>query len=90
MSGAPVVAEDMKTARAWADCAYDPEKPPQDAPGGIYHTDQIKVEASLVDVVRAWSKDVIRGGYTDEAAMLKFSRDWFRERAERHAVGGAS
>ena len=66
---------------AWHGASYDPERPPQAAPGGLYSTDQIKVDVSLVDVVRAWSKDVIRGGFTDEFAMLEFSREWFRQRA---------
>ena len=43
---------------------------------------------SLVDVVRAWSKDVIRGGFTDEFAMYEFSREWFRQRAGQPAGGG--
>ena len=71
---------------AWKDCAYDPDKPPQAAPGGLYSTDQVKVDVSLVEVVRAWSKDVIRGGLTDEAAIVAFSRDWFRQRAEQGVV----
>eukprot|EP00964_Phaeocystis_antarctica_P159049 scaffold129976_cov36-Phaeocystis_antarctica.AAC.4 len=68
---------------AWKDCAYDPDKPPQTAPGGLYSIDQVKVDVSLVEVVRAWSKDVIRSGLTDEAAIVAFSRDWFRQRAEQ-------
>ena len=71
---------------AWKGCAYDPDKPPQAAPGGLYSTDQVKVDVSLVEVVRAWSKDVIRGGLTDEAAIVAFSRDWFRQRAEQGVV----
>ena len=50
-----------------------------------------KVDVSivgLVDVVREWSKDVIRGGFTDEYAMLEFSREWFRQRAGLPAGGG--
>ena len=66
---------------AWNGASYDPESAPQVAPGGLYSTDQIKVDVTLVDVVRAWSKDVIRGGFTDEAAMLAFSREWFAQRA---------
>lgn len=66
---------------AWSGAAYDPELPPQQAPSGLYSTDQIKVDVSLVDVVREWSKDVIRGGFTDQYAMLEFSREWFRQRA---------
>ena len=73
---------------AWSGAAYDPELPPQKAPSGLYSTDQIKVDVSLVDVVREWSKDVIRGGFTDEYAMLEFSREWFRQRAGLPAGGG--
>ena len=72
---------------AWSGAAYDPELPPQKAPSGLYSTDQIKVDVSLVDVVREWSKDVIRGGFTDEYAMLEFSREWFRQRAGLPAGG---
>ena len=75
---------------AWNGASYDPEKPPQVAPGGLYSTDQIKVDVSLVDVVRAWSKDVIRGGFTDEFAMLEFSREWFRQRAGGSGAYGGS
>ena len=75
---------------AWNGASYDPEKPPQAAPGGLYSTDQIKVDVSLVDVVRAWSKDVIRGGFTDEFAMLEFSREWFRQRAGGSGAYGAA
>ena len=75
---------------AWNGASYDPEKPPQAAPGGLYSTDQIKVDVSLVDVVRAWSKDVIRGGFTDEFAMLEFSREWFRQRAGGSGAYGGS
>ena len=75
---------------AWNGASYDPEKPPQAAPGGLYSTDQIKVDVSLVDVVRAWSKDVIRGGFTDEFAMYEFSREWFRQRAGGGGAYGGS
>ena len=75
---------------AWKGCAYDPELPPQSAPGGIYHTDQVKVEAALVDVVREWSKEVIRGGFhvnQDPEGMIAFSRDWFAQKAAEFAAG---
>ena len=79
----PTYVGDPKYTGAWKGCAYDPELPPQSAPGGVYHTDQVKVEAALVDVVREWSKEVIRGGFhvnQDPEGMIAFSRDWFAKR----------
>ena len=74
---------------AWKGCAYDPELPPQSAPGGLYHMDQVKVKAELVDVVREWSKEVIRGGFhvnQDPEGMIAFSRDWFAQKAAEFAA----
>ena len=58
---------------AWADCAYDPE-----TPGPIYHPDQIKVESELQDVLRNFTKAVLKepsvGSYDE---LIEFSRQYF-------------
>jgi len=58
---------------AWADCAYDPE-----TPGPIYHPDQVKVESSMDEVMRLYTKAVLREQPVD---VVEFSRAWFTERA---------
>ena len=48
------------------------------------------MKAELVDVVREWSKEVIRGGFhvnQDPEGMIAFSRDWFAQKAAEFAAG---
>mmetsp|Transcript_30088 Transcript_30088/g.77979 ORF Transcript_30088/g.77979 Transcript_30088/m.77979 type:complete len:125 (+) Transcript_30088:27-401(+) len=65
---------------AWADCAYDPE-----TPGPIYHTDQVKVDASMDEVMRLYTKAVLRhaaeSGDMSKDELVEFSRQWFTSRA---------
>ena len=66
---------------AWADCAYDPE-----TPGPIYHTDQVKVNAAMDDVMRLYTKAVLKrqGDGPEEMSLeelVEFSRQWFTARA---------
>ena len=57
---------------AWKDCAYDPE-----LPGPIYHTDQVRVPSTLQDVVRDWTKAVVR---ENPENLNEWSRQWFANR----------
>jgi hypothetical protein len=66
---------------AWADAAYDPE-----TPGPIYHTDQIKVDGSMDEVMRLYTKAVLKkqGEEAEELSveeLIEFSRQWFTARA---------
>ena len=57
---------------AWKDCAYDPE-----LPGPIYHTDQVRVPSNLQDVVREWTKAVVRENPKPEE-LNEWSLKWFQ------------
>eukprot|EP00966_Prymnesium_polylepis_P252001 5826062-Prymnesium_polylepis.1 len=54
---------------AWKDCAYDPE-----LPGPIYHTDQVRVPSELQEVVREWTKAVVR---EQPDNLNEWSKQWF-------------
>ena len=57
---------------AWKDCAYDPE-----LPGPIYHADQVRVPSNLQDVVREWTKAVVRENPKPEE-LNEWSLKWFQ------------
>lgn len=64
---------------AWKDCAYDPE-----LPGPICHPDQVLVPSGLQDVVRAWTKAVVREQPED---LNEWSKQWFTRQAAELAGG---
>ena len=77
----PMFKGDPPYTGAWADCAYDPE-----TPGPICHPDQIRVPSAIDEVIRLYTKAVVR---EQPADLLEWSRQWFEAKAAERAAEAA-
>ena len=67
---------------AWADCAYDPE-----TPGPICHPDMVRVAPDIDEVLRLYTKAVVRENPED---LIEWSRQWFAQKAAEQAAAAAA
>lgn len=85
----PTYSDPPPYTGAWKGCAYDPE-----LPGPIYHTDQVRVPPTLVEVVRLYSKAVLTrqpdASVEDPMVdLITWSKEWFETRAAELASAPA-
>ena len=79
----PLYRPDPPYTGAWADCAYDPE-----SPGWIHHPDQICVLSTIDEVIRLYTKALLRE-QPDDANLVEWSRAWFEARVAERAAAAA-
>ena len=78
----PMFKGDPPYTGAWAEAAYDPE-----TPGWIHHPDQICVPTSIDEVMRLYTKAVVREQPDD---ILTWSKEWFAARVAERAAAPAA